>query len=164
MSGFSRLNTEYLEKNGMNQIEDGLTDQKLPEPDVHFTPALSEPVVNQSFPVRTPESEHGEFIVQVRASILSRCRARLTRIVASGFPWHDCALALSTLCLGAFLGALPAKLNSSSLFGIVFYNLFPVIGAASGVAFYFLKKRKSIEAITIANEILEDLPDPLKAR
>ena len=84
-------------------------------------------------------------------------------------PWADLLLAFSTLCLGGFMGALSsnlpwAVLNAGtpepSWRAIVFYALLPVLGTASLVAFFCLRHFAGRNASEIADDVLEELPDP----
>lgn len=133
----------------------------IPAADVLATTGTGGPVVHQAFPVRRPEADRNEFLVQVRASTLHRCRGRLREPAANPFPWHEAALGISTLSFGAFLGALPAALVLNSRSGIFFYNVLPAVGVGAGVAFAFLRRRVTIDA---ASEALRDLPDPDETR
>ena len=136
----------------------------LPVADVRAATGTAESVFYQAFPVRQSEADLDDFFVRVRASTLRRSHARLKKIGKGRFPWHEVTLGASTLALGAFLGALPANLKAGSVEAVLFYTLMPVLGVASGVAFFFLRQIPSSEATLEANEILADLPDPDKAR
>lgn len=136
----------------------------LPAADVQAVGGQTSPVVHEAYPVRRPEADVNEFIVQVRASTLNRCRSRLTRIANMAFPWHELALGVCTLAIGAFLGALPANLKPESRWTVFFYTIMPVLGVGSGVAFLFLRKKPSVDAAADANEVLRELPDPDKTR
>jgi amino acid transporter len=140
------------------------TATSLPAADVQATVAEGGAVVHQAFPVRRPESELNDFVVQVRASTLTRCRSRLLKVVRARFPWHEVMLSASSLAFGAFLGALPADLTAGTGQAIVFYTLMPVVGVGSAVAFFFLRHKSGSDTAQEANEALADLPDPAKAR
>ncbi len=135
----------------------------LPAADVQASVAGSA-VVHQAFPVRRPESELNDFVVQVRASTLTRCRSRLAKVSNARFPWHEIMLGISSLAFGAFLGALPADLKAGTYLAILFYTVMPILGVGTGVAFFFLRHKSGSDAAQEANEVLGDLPDPDKAR
>lgn len=122
------------------------------------------PIEHESYPVKKPEEDLNEFKVQVRASTLNRCRAKLMQVAEARFPWHELALGGSTLAGGAFLGALPADIKSGTLCSVVFYTLLPIAAVGAFVAYLFLRRQVTTGCVSSANEILSELPDPHKAR
>ena len=118
----------------------------------------------ESFPVRKPESELNEFKINVRASTLTRCRARLAQISKPLFPWHEVALGISTLTTGAYLGALPADIKPGTIQSFFFSTILLVIAVASFVAYLFLRRSMLRDPADVATEVLSDLPDPDKTR
>lgn len=138
--------------------------EPLPAADVQVAPARRGAVVYKAFPVRQPEADVNDFVVEVRASTLERCRGQLGQLAKLGFPWHEVALGVSTLAFGALLGALQTGVPLNSANGVLFYCVAPSVGAAAAVAFWFLRKRSSSDAAGIAKVVLQDLPDPERAR
>lgn len=118
----------------------------------------------EAYPVRKPEEDLNDFKVQVRASTLTRCRAKLTQVSAPRFPWHEMALGASTLAAGAFLGALPADIKAGSSQAVFFYTLLPIIAVGAFVAYLFLRRLTIREPASTAAEVLSELPDPDKTR
>jgi hypothetical protein len=118
----------------------------------------------EAYPVRKPEEDLNDFKVQVRASTLSRCRAKLAQVSAPRFPWHEVALGASTLAAGAFLGALPADIKAGGLQAVFFYTLLPIIMVGAFVAYLFLRRLTIREPARAASDVLSELPDPDKTR
>ena len=85
-----------------------MTEPELPAPQVVTVPAadFTAPpvdygsVVHQSFPLRQPEEDANEIIIQVRGTILRRVRKRLSVLLTPKFPWPEVLLGLATLFLG----------------------------------------------------------------
>jgi hypothetical protein len=143
-----------------------------PSPDVKELPAADirvsskggkdDLVLDQTFPIRPSETDLNEFIVPVRASILTRCRNKLSRVTKGKPPFRELSLAICTLALGATLGAIPAGIKPGTHMYFFYFNFLPVVTAASGVAYFFLRREEMSEPAEIATEILNDLPDPNK--
>jgi hypothetical protein len=118
----------------------------------------------EAFPVRKPEQDLNDFKVQVRASTLARCRAKLAPLSGPAFPWHEVCLGVSTMAAGAFLGALPADIKVGSPQAIFFYTILPVIAASALIAYVFLRRLALRDAAIAASEVLSELPDPERTR
>jgi hypothetical protein len=127
-------------------------------------PASLGSVEYEAYPVRKPEEDLNDFRVQVRATTLARCRAKLAQVANPVFPWHEVALGGSTLTGGAFLGALPADLKTGSFASTFFYTLLPIVAVASFVAYIFLRRSALREPADAAAEVLAELPDPDRTR
>lgn len=142
-----------------------------PKPSVISLPAAdvtiprdrgSDGVITKQFPIRVPEVERNEFMVSVRASSLKRARKRILLMQPESFPWHDLALAICTLSIGSFLGALAADIKPDEWKYIFFYSLMPVVGSGSGISYFFLRKKPTVEIRQHIEELLIDVPDPDK--
>lgn len=136
----------------------------LPAADVAAPAPGPANVEYEAYPVRKPEVDLNDFKVQARASTLRRCRERLAAISHSRFPWHEVALGVATLAIGAFLGALPANLIAGSRQAIFFYSVLPVIGVATFVAYFFIRRNEAADVARVVAHVLEEFPDPDKAR
>jgi hypothetical protein len=136
----------------------------LPAADVTAPASTPESVVHRAYPVRQPEEEHAEFMVPVRASTLTRVRRRAKNLAQAKFPWPELLLGVSTAALGAALGAIPADVDINKPLGLLYFVAFPVVCAGTSVAYFMLRKNSILDASKAANELLEDLPDPEKAR
>ena len=111
-------------------------------------------IVQQSFPVRQPEQDINEFIIQVRASTLIRSRRHLERIRTNKLPWHEILLALSSLSWGAVLGAIPANIPLGVWKWYFFFVFLPVVGVGTAVAYFFKRREAGPEASAVAGEVL----------
>lgn len=136
----------------------------LPVADVRVSPADNNQMEYEAYAVRKPEEDLNDFKIQVRASTLTRCRAKLEQINTPEFPWHEGALALSMAAAGAFFTALPAEIKAGSTLGVLFYTVFPVIAVAAFVAYFFLRRSALREPADVVAGVLKELPDPSKAR
>ena len=75
-------------------------------------------------------------------------------------PWPEILLGLSSLLAGAFLGALISGIAlEMSWRSIAFYILSPSVAVGCGVAFFFMRKQNQTSAKSLADHILEYLPD-----
>lgn len=136
----------------------------MPAADVQARTDQSESLVHQAFPVRQPAVDADEFLVQVRASTLRRCRSRLANTAVRPFPWHELLLGTCTLSMGGVIGAVASGVEFSSIGGMFFYALLPALGAGTGVAYLFQRARHFSDPQRVMREVLEDLPDPEVAR
>lgn len=137
--------------------------QGLPAADV-TVPAPTGNVEYEAFPVRKPEEDLNDFKVQVRASTLTRCRARLSEISNVSFPWYELALGVSTLAAGAYLGALPADIKPGTAQSTLFNTVMPMVTAAAFVAYLFLRRAAFADSVRAASDVLSELPDPNRTR
>lgn len=124
-----------------------MTDFKPPKQPAELFPAADVKasaapgkVEYESFPIKKPEEDLNDFKVQVRASTLTHVRTKLERLSKSAVAWHELALGGSSLAIGGFLGALPAKLTSGTAGAVFFYTILPVVGVSSLVAYLFLRR------------------------
>lgn len=141
----------------------GSSARALPAADV-MAGNSRENVEYQAFPVRKPEEDLNDFIIKVRASKLASCRSRLLQLAKAPFPWHELLLGLSTMSTGAYFGALPAIIPPDTSLSLLFNTLLPMIGAASFVAYLFLRHTALVNPSKLAFDLLSELPDPDKTR
>src|SRR5678815_2568151 len=94
-------------------------DKVIPPPTVTAVPTAdvtapginTGPVIHQSYPLKRPEEDANEILIQVRGSILRRIRLKLGAIAKHGrFPWPEALLGLATLAFGGTLGAWASAL------------------------------------------------------
>ena len=131
-----------------------------PASDVRAVVTDEDVTLTRTFPVRWPQEDWDDFQVGIRASILRRCRASLTVLATERFPWAEACLGLATLSLGSAVSAWIAEIPLGSYKGAFFYVLVPTIGSGAGVAYYMLRRFWSDNAQRIAQELLDELPDP----
>lgn len=136
----------------------------LPAADVTAPATTQENLLHLAYPVKKPEEEHSEFFIEVRASTLARVRRKAMQLTTARFPWPEFLLGVSTAALGAALGAVPAGVDIKKPIGLIYFVALPVLCAGTGVAYFMLRSTPAIESSKIGNEILQDLPDPEKAR
>lgn len=119
----------------------------------------------EAYPVRKPEEDLNDFRIQVRASTLDRCRAKLAKISSTSFPWYEVFLGIATTALGASLGSLSSdNISPGSLKSIFFYTILPIIAVTTFVIYLFRRKSTLQNSSDIAVEVLSELPDPAKTR
>lgn len=116
--------------------------------------------VTYTYPIRQPERDLSDFQVGVRASVLKRCRSRLSSASAPTIPLGDLLLGVATLTAGAFLGALISNVPLDSWRGVLFYILSPIVAAGTGVAFAFVRTSHGRQCYEVARDVLDELPDP----
>ena len=75
-------------------------------------------------------------------------------------PWAEMLLGLSSLFAGAFLSAIISGVALEANWRcVVFYIISPAVAAGCGVAFFFLRKQNQATAKSLADHIVEFLPD-----
>jgi len=154
-----------------------MTDSQLPAPSIITVPAadVTAPpvdagsIVHQSYPLRQPEEEANEILVQVRGTTLRRVRKRLSTLASGGFPWPEALLGVATLSLGASFGAFGSSIPWAILDNgaaaanpraILFYVVLPIVGVGALVGYFCLRHFTTRSASTVAQDLLDELPDP----
>jgi hypothetical protein len=133
----------------------------IPTADIRL-PTNSGDYRHAAYPVKRPEEEINEFMVECRATTLVRCREKLSAIRDSSLPLHEFLLAIASLAIGTSLGALSSEITYTSnppLWKFLFM-LLPCIGLGAGIAYFFLRHQSNKVNGAAAKEILQDLPDP----
>ena len=76
------------------------------------------------------------------------------------FPFAEVFLGIASLLLGAFLGALIAKVPYELCFASVLsYNICPVGGIGCGVAYFFCRHNESADVVQLATQVDECVSD-----
>lgn len=132
----------------------------VPAADVTAPPPEGSSVVHQAYPLKQPEEEINEFLVQVRGSVLRRVRRKLGGLIHTRFPWPEFLLGLSTLSAGGALGAVASGVVWNTCEAVIFYLILPVLAVGSGVAYVLLRQLAARSASLVAQDLLEELPDP----
>ena len=73
------------------------------------------------YPIKQPEEYVNDFMINLRASDIRKVRKYCEDAKKSSFPWSELLLAISTTCIGCFLGALASNVELNSF--IVQYNI-----------------------------------------
>lgn len=135
--------------------------EAMPTADIRL-PTTSGDYRHAAYPVKRPEEEINEFMVECRATTLIRCREKLSTIRDSSFPWHEILLAISSLAIGTTLGALSSEITytSSPMLWRFLFMFLPFVGLGTGVAYFFLRNQSNKVNAAAARDILQDLPDP----
>ena len=137
--------------------------EALPAPDFTAQIAVDQPVTaTRTYPVRQPEADKKDFLIQVHASTLARCRRKLTSVRGTRFSWAELLIGLATLAAGASLGAVASGIELSSSRGVLFYVIFPPITVGCLVAYGFVRYRNLANPTEVIKEVLDELPDPDK--
>ncbi len=131
-----------------------------PAADVQAPPIGEGNQVTYTYPIRQPEEDFNDFQVGVRASLLKRCRVRLQTVAAHEFPLPELLLGTSTLTAGATLSAVISGVQLGSWRGVMFFVILPMIAVGSGVAYGMLRRFSLRATQHLAEDILNDLPDP----
>lgn len=140
-----------------------------PAADVTAPPVDAGSVMHASYPVRQSEEEANEIVVPVRGTTLRRVRKRLSTLLSGTFPWSEVLLGAATLFLGASFGAYGSGVPWASLENgaavanpraILFYAALPIVGVGAAVGYFCLRHFSGRTASTVAQDSLDDLPDP----
>jgi hypothetical protein len=134
----------------------------MPVADVRVDGTSQGIMMTRTYPVKLPEEERNDFGVEVRASILRKCRFRLSQFKDAKFPWTEVLLSIATTCIGAILSALVAGIQIVSPQGIVSYVILPCVAIGTFITSILIRKLSQHNVADIAKEVLSDLPDPDK--
>lgn len=135
----------------------------IPAADISVNVSDSGVTTTHTFPVRQPRDYSNDFVVHVYASTLYRCRRKLEDITRTGFPINEVMLGLATTAVGAIAGAMASDIALASPKGIFFFVILPPFTGAFLVAYFFLRRDAHRHPSQIADEILDELPNPDQA-
>lgn len=133
----------------------------IPIADVRL-PTDSGSVRHATYTVKRPEEEINEFMVECRATILTRCIEKLKEMRDSSFLWCEILLAIASLAIGTSLGALSSEISYTNdpIRWRIFFMGLPFVGIVAVTAFLFTRRNSTQSIAGKAKEILEILPDP----
>ncbi|WEM43840.1 hypothetical protein PTW35_08715 [Photobacterium sp. DA100] len=115
--------------------------------------------VREDVAVKQPVADKKDFFVQTRASTLNKCREKLNKIKNHSFTYGEILLSICSVGIGVIASAYfsNVQLNKDALFP---YVITPVVSSVCGV-WYFIKRKDSHKAASdLAEEILDELPNP----
>ena len=141
---------------------DKSTIQSIPAADFKAEAGDQIGTTTRTYPVKQPEKDKNDFLVQVLASTLHRCRSKLSEIKQASSPYGEILLAVSTLFLGAIIGAWLAGITMKERSAIFFYVISPAIAVGGLVAYFFCRHISITDPSKTASEVLNELPDPDK--
>lgn len=118
--------------------------------------------VTRTYPVRQPVDDWNDFQVGVWANVLRRCRRRLEAISQERIQIGEALLGLATLTAGGSVSAIISGVKLDSALGVTFYIVSPMIAVGCGVAYGMLRSAGIRTARHLAEDVLQELPDPDK--
>jgi hypothetical protein len=123
-----------------------------PKADVVITEKES---TNRNFQVLTipsilPSSEKDEFLLQIRASVISEIRESAIKVNSKKYNYSEIWLGLCTVCLGAVFN------NYDSQY---IYLILAFLIGVSGVTYYFTRKVNIDRFSEFATKVLKLLPN-----
>jgi hypothetical protein len=113
-----------------------------------------------TYPIKQPEEYVNDFMISLRASEIRKVRKYCDDAKTGKFPWHELLLAISTTCIGCFLGALTSSVELNSLKGIIMYIVSAVIASGSFVAYLFIRRYAISDVNELADKVKEYIIDP----
>jgi hypothetical protein len=132
----------------------------IPSVDIKAESKDGKMVAVHSFPVVSPEGDSNEFIVQVRASVLSACRRRLRAMHEDNRWVNDLLFGLAMTSCGAILNAAAVGVALDSTEGRVSFVVLPPLFVGTMVAFVLRRQARNRDGNDLAAELLDRLPDP----
>jgi len=144
------------------QFEPEETAISLPVADIVLNNESGGVTTSYRFPVKQPDEDRNDFIVEIRASKLKKVRDKLEILSNEKFPLHEVLLGIATSSLGAFLGGLASDIPLTTIIGKIFYVGCPVIFAGTGVAYFFVRYINLTLPKIVARGLLEEIVDPDK--
>ena len=106
-----------------------------------------------------------KFNNQVESTIIElktveKLRSICEKVEEPKVPWPEIMLGLASLFAGAFLSAIISGIMLAPNWKcVVFYIFSPTIAAGCGVAFFFNRKQNQASAKSLADHIMELLPE-----
>lgn len=113
-----------------------------------------------AYPVRMPEEYKQDFMVPVRASVLSSCRTRLAALHGENPKINEVLFGFAMASFGASLNSVAAKVPLDSTAGFVSFVILPAVFVGTMVAYVFRRRDTNRQSVELAREVLGDLPDP----
>ena len=110
--------------------------------------------------VKQPEVHAEEILIEARS--LMKCRRRLTELVDLPASWSDALLCAASCSIGIAGSAVLAGVALGSALGVFTYLVCLVVASGSGVAYSIGKRSRQINARAVAQDVLDELPDPDK--
>ena len=112
---------------------------------------------SQTYDVKVPRAS-GKVVLDTAS--VKKIRHLCTQTQKSKFPFAEVFLGVASLLLGAFLGALIAKVPYElSFVSVLSYNICPVGGIGFGVAYFFCRNNETGDTKQLATQINECLCD-----
>lgn len=112
---------------------------------------------SQTYDVKVPKAS-GKVVLD--ASCVRKIKNLCSQAKTPKFPFAEVFLGIASLLLGAFLGALIAKVPYELSFASVLsYNICPIGGIGCGVAYFFCRHNESADAVQLATQIDECISD-----
>lgn len=134
----------------------------LPTADVHAPGVGAGTQVTRTYPIRQPADDWNDFQVGVWANVLRRSRHRLETVTRQRVHIGEALLGVATLTAGGSLGAVISSVRLDSSLGVAFYVVSPMVAVGCGVAYGLLRATGIRTAKHLAEDVLQDLPDPDK--
>lgn len=138
------------------------TISSLPVADITIAQDKEVMTTNYQYPVKRPAEYQNEFMVLVKASNLQKVREVLLQAKSVKFPIHEVLLGISSISIGATLGALSAGIKLDTFLGKLMYVLCPLITVGSFVSYVFTRRDNLKSVKDFADEIEEYIVDPEK--
>ncbi|WP_323942916.1 hypothetical protein [Aeromonas hydrophila] len=98
--------------------------------------------------------------ILVDAQIIHRCRNNLQKIKNNQFTWNEILLGIAAAGVGIVASAYIADVSLDTGKGIFSFVITPCITVGAGVAYGIFKALTHISVSQIAEEILNDMPNP----
>lgn len=131
-----------------------------PVADVRYSESeLGAQSAHYAYNVKIPDSDIEDFLIQTRASVLTKVRQKLKGLTAKKLPWAEGMLAIASATFGSAV-SLFATAGKKPIPDTAW--ILSLVTVGSGVTFFFLRDRSSLAAKTVAEDVLELLPDPEK--
>ncbi|CEN21232.1 hypothetical protein [Paraclostridium sordellii] len=121
---------------------------------------ISDAKTTLTYPIKQPDEYVNDFMVSLRASEIRKVRKYCDDAKKSKFPLHELLLAISTTCIGCFLGAVASNVDLASLKGIIMYFVSSIVASSTFVAYLFVRKNAIDDINELADKVKEYIVDP----
>ncbi len=96
----------------------------------------------------------------IEVKTVEKLRSICEKVEEPKIPLNEILLGLSSLFAGAVLSALTSGIALEANWrSVFFYIISPIVAVGCGVAFFFLRKLSQVSAKSLADRIVELLPD-----
>lgn len=108
---------------------------------------------NQTYSVRIPKPEDK---ILLDVSSVRKISEECEKAKKAQFPYAEVLLGIASLLIGAFLSAIISKVTYElRILSIFFYTICPMGGVGAGVAYWFCRRKDTMDIKLLAEKIEE---------
>ncbi len=136
----------------------------IPEAEIIAPDVLELQPLTVTYNVTVHNEEFNDFVIGVKASSVNEIRTILDKEKETKYPIHEILLAICSIAIGAFISGITAELKLVNLLGKVILIACPILAGITGTAYFFVRHNSISSVKSLANNILNKLPDPSQVK